>query len=77
MDDDSKVIVCAECLTASCWHGVFMCDKARGADVVVMTVSELRALPDDGNREHEDNWSDAKMIEIYGNDGRNFISHDD
>lgn len=51
-DDSRLVTVCAECKTASCWHGKFMCDKAKFADVMQMPVSELREL----GREHPDNW---------------------
>lgn len=39
-----EVTVCAECLTASCWHGTFMCDGARGAGTTTRTVAELDAL---------------------------------
>lgn len=51
--NDYDVTVCAECLTASCWHGEFMCQKAKGAGLVTKRASELRAL----DREHPDNFS--------------------
>jgi hypothetical protein len=38
------VTVCANCLRASCWQGIFYCDEYRTADVVEKPVSELRAL---------------------------------
>lgn len=72
MNKQSKVLVCDKCLTASCWYNVFICDEHRTAGTKVMTVAELRALPDDGNRENEDNWSDETMIRIYGNADRDF-----
>jgi hypothetical protein len=53
LPDDTKVTVCDKCFRASCWHGEFMCDDARGAGITVKTVAELRA----GNfGEHEDYW---------------------
>ena len=70
IDAQAKVLVCDQCLTASCWHGIFMCDDARSAGLKVVTVADLRALPE--SREHEDNWSDETMIKIYGNADRNF-----
>lgn len=57
-----KVTVCAECLTAACWHGQSMCDRSSTADIVQRSVDELRAL----DREHPDNWSAKRMAEIYG-----------
>jgi hypothetical protein len=40
----NEVEVCADCLTASCWQGDFMCETARTADVTIRTVAELRQL---------------------------------
>ena len=68
MDDDSKVIVCDKCLRAICWHGEMLCSDAFHAGTRVLTVRELRLLA----LEHEDNWSDGKMIEIYGSSDRDF-----
>jgi len=59
---DRKVTVCAACLTASCWHGEFMCEASRTADVTTRTVRELRAL----GREHPSNYSVAKVREVCG-----------
>lgn len=49
---EDKVTVCDACLQASCWQGIFMCDEARDAGIVVKTVDELRKL----NLENEDYW---------------------
>ena len=48
----AEVTVCAACLTASCWRGMFMCDEAFYADVRTMTVAELDRL----GREHPSNY---------------------
>ena len=55
LSPDTLVTVCAECLTASCWHYKFVCEKYRTADIVQKTVAELMEL----GREHPDNWSHA------------------
>lgn len=68
MNEDSKVMVCDKCLRAICWHGEMMCDEARGAGLVVKTVAELRKL----GFEHEENWNDEKMIQVYGDAKREF-----
>lgn len=52
MGDETEVTVCAECHRACCWQGYFMCDDAKRANVVQLTVGELRAL----NLEHEKWW---------------------
>ena len=62
-DFSNKIIeVCESCHTASCWYGEFMCDDSDHADTEKKTLDELRIL----NLEHEDNWSDKKMTQIYG-----------
>jgi len=45
-----------------------MCDEALGADLRILQVSDLRKL----DREHEDFWTDEKMIEQYGDADRSF-----
>ncbi len=65
---ESRVMVCDACLRASCWYGEFMCDDARSAGLTVLTVGDLIKL----GSEHEDNWSDEKMMRVYGNANRNF-----
>lgn len=41
---DRKVTVCDKCLCASCWHGTFMCDDAKGAGTTERTVAQLGLL---------------------------------
>ena len=36
--------VCAACLRASCWQGIFYCDEAKDAGTVEKTRAELEAL---------------------------------
>jgi hypothetical protein len=56
------VTVCAECLTAACWHGVFMCAKAKGADTTTRTVRELNELA----LEHPSNYSAKAVRRVHG-----------
>ena len=63
-----KVLVCDKCLRACCWYGEFMCDDAVQAGLKILTVGDLRKL----DREHEDYWSDEKMINVYGDASREF-----
>lgn len=67
-DGAKKVLVCDKCLRACCWYGEFMCDAATEAGLKILTVHDLRML----DREHEDYWTDEKMIEIYGDAIREF-----
>lgn len=46
------VTVCASCLRASCWQGIFYCDEYKTADIVEKPVSELKKLA----REHPSYW---------------------
>jgi hypothetical protein len=59
---DYLVTVCASCLTASCWHMEFPCEKARSADIVERKASDLRAL----GREHPGNYSPEKLVKVCG-----------
>lgn len=61
-DGDRRVTVCAECLTASCWHGVFMCEWAFRADITTRTVRELNEL----GREHPSNYSIDRVRAVEG-----------
>lgn len=56
------ITVCAACMRASCWHGEFLCERAREAGTARVTREELRTL----GLEHEDNWSSPKMAAVYG-----------
>ena len=46
------ITVCASCLQASCWQGVFMCQESQNADTAEKTVEELQVL----KLEHPDWW---------------------
>jgi hypothetical protein len=53
------ITVCAECLTASCWKGIFMCDRAQYADITERTRTELEAL----DLEHPCYWETSEEAE--------------
>jgi hypothetical protein len=60
---NSKLIeVCNMCMTASCWYGEELCDKSRYAGTTVKTVAELRKL----KLEHQSQWTNEKLMEVYG-----------
>jgi hypothetical protein len=62
-DGKSRSIrVCAECLRASCWHGTFLCDKARGADTTTRTERELDELA----LEHPSHYAAARVRLVEG-----------
>lgn len=61
MVKDYFVYVCDNCLTASCWHGEFMCEKSDIAGIKKMKVSELIKL----DLEHCDNYSEDKLMKVY------------
>jgi hypothetical protein len=50
--------VCSECLQASCWQYIFLCDEYRTAGVVYKTRAELKAL----NLEHPSYWKTDKQL---------------
>lgn len=52
MDKDGVITVCASCLTASCWQGIFYCEDYRHAGITTRTVTELKTL----SLEHSDYW---------------------
>lgn len=56
------VTVCDKCLRASCWHGEFMCDDARGAGTINLPVSKLQEL----RREHPSHYSVEKITKVCG-----------
>ena len=56
------ITVCDKCLTACCWHGIFMCDNAYGAGTVEKTARELRKL----NLEHPSYYSAKEVARVCG-----------
>ncbi len=48
-----KIQVCDNCLQASCWQAIFMCDDARGAGTTYKTKDELREI---NAGEHPSYW---------------------
>ena len=52
MSEGDLITVCSECGQASCWQGIFLCDRAVNASTREMTVRELRAL----KLEHPSYW---------------------
>lgn len=63
---DHLVTVCSECLKATCWHGSFMCERARFASTVERKRSTLDAL----GLEHPDNYSARRLTMVCGEAGR-------
>ena len=51
--DVEKVTVCSNCLRATCWQGMFMCDESRYASTIEKDVQELAEL----NLEHPSYYS--------------------
>ena len=47
-----KITVCDNCFEASCWQGIFMCEKSKNAGIVEKTVDELLEL----TTEHPSYW---------------------
>jgi hypothetical protein len=62
MTDDYLVTVCASCLTASCWHYVFVCSNYQTAGIRDIPASELRKL----GKEHPDNYSREEILRVCG-----------
>ncbi len=50
--EDTRVEVCDNCLKASCWHYLFMCDDSDIAGTTFISVRDLRTL----DRENESYW---------------------
>ena len=63
---DRLVEVCAVCLTASCWHGEFLCEEWRTAGTLELSAREL----DKRGAEHPDNYSQQKIEEVGALSGR-------
>ena len=49
---DDLITVCYACLQASCWQGVFMCDKSSTANTIRLRRAFLKEL----GREHPSYW---------------------
>jgi len=59
---DYFVDVCDNCLTASCWHGEFLCDGSSNAGIKKVKASELLEKA----KEHPDNFSIEKLMSVCG-----------
>jgi len=62
MEKDYLVTVCDACLTASCWHGEFMCNAAYEAGTVEIRASKLREM----GKESTENFSREKLLAVCG-----------
>ena len=62
MNENKLIEVCMSCGRASCWYGEFVCNESKHVGTRLKTVKELRLL----GLEHEKNWSDEKLLKIYG-----------
>lgn len=54
--NENLITVCDNCLRASCWHGIFMCDDAKSAGTTEKTEKELLAL----GLEHSCYWDQTR-----------------
>jgi hypothetical protein len=61
-EPERLITVCSECLQASCWHGEFMCERARNAGTVKKGERELERLA----LEHPSNYAKAHIERICG-----------
>lgn len=52
------IYVCSNCLRATCWLGLFMCDGSRGAGLYRARRSDLRKL----DLENEDYWNEPSAV---------------
>src|ERR1700675_323703 len=60
--DDWMVTVCDACFKASCWQGIYPCDRAKTAGTVERKASELREL----DRENLDFYTPAALAKHTG-----------
>lgn len=58
-----RVTVCASCLTAICWHGDCLCERASTSATTEFLASHLDAA----GREHRSNYAPSRLYEITGN----------
>lgn len=52
------ITVCDACLQASCWQGLFYCDKYKTAGIVQKTEAELLTL----GLEHSSYWKTDEEV---------------
>ena len=63
LSGDDKIVVCAECFSASCWLGEICCCEAEKANTTTIAVSKLKQkisrkeIP----HEHETWWMKTKL----------------
>ena len=50
--NDQPIVVCDSCLTAACWHDIFVCGNNKSAGITAKTRAELKAL----DLEHSSYW---------------------
>jgi hypothetical protein len=62
MKHDYWVTVCSACRTAACWHGEFLCGRARTAD----TVDERASVLMNEDREHRGHFTRARLLDVCG-----------
>jgi hypothetical protein len=53
------ITVCDECLQASCWQAIFMCQKSQNAGITQKTRAELTNL----GLEHSDYWKTDEELQ--------------
>ena len=59
-----KIQVCDKCFHATCWAGIFMCEKSRDAGTVYKTKGELKKI---NTGEHPSWWkTDQEYIDEAG-----------
>lgn len=57
--DDDLITVCDNCLQASCWQGIFYCQRAKESGIVQLTRKKLREL----DLEHPDYWKTDDQLQ--------------
>lgn len=60
-DNERLVTVCDACFCATCWHGIFLCQKSRDAGIIKKSIAELTLL----NAEHPSYWN-KEHLSKYG-----------
>jgi len=57
MTGKDSITVCSECKRASCWLGLFLCEKAHSASTIEVSIEQLQ----EWKLEHPDYWDHAKF----------------